>query len=442
MRSFPLATLAFLATATLPIDCAGPPQIPFAIDTSPSISPRSLPPLTLRHGLHIGTHEHPGLLKRRDYSTADLIAMDAALSSLPFYTQSSSPLAVTGLRAKPFKTRRPKGGSDAILEFARRSRIEAQSSILEIGDDEEMEVPDTSDKDTVLQIAKLTYNAYHPPDDRDDNWYDVSNAYNNSIPFGWENKGIRGHFFATPDNSTVVIAIKGTSGGKFGTGGPTEGSDRTNDNLLFSCCCAREGWSWPTVCDCYQDVYKCGQNCVEKAVAGPSAYYSAIVDLFTNATEILFPDPKTKFWVVGHSLGGSLSSLMALTFGLPAVAFEAPGEKMAAQRLHLPSAPAFPDESLPIWHFGHTADPIYMGACNGIGTICWVGGYAMESQCHLGKACVYDTVTDKGWAVDSRTHRIQAVIENVISEYDDVAACEPELECIDCGLWEFVGDKQ
>lgn len=39
----------------------------------------------------------------------------------------------------------------------------------------------------------------------------------------------------------------------------------------------------------------------------------------------------------GHSLGGSLASLIGVTFGVPVVAFEAPGEKLAATRLHLPS---------------------------------------------------------------------------------------------------------
>ena len=39
----------------------------------------------------------------------------------------------------------------------------------------------------------------------------------------------------------------------------------------------------------------------------------------------------------GHSLGGALSALLGATFGAPVVAFEAPGEKLASTRLHLPS---------------------------------------------------------------------------------------------------------
>lgn len=47
--------------------------------------------------------------------------------------------------------------------------------------------------------------------------------------------------------------------------------------------------------------------------------------------------PNSNIWIIGHSLGGALASLLGMTFGTPVVAFEAPGEKMAAGRLHLPA---------------------------------------------------------------------------------------------------------
>lgn len=64
--------------------------------------------------------------------------------------------------------------------------------------------------------------------------------------------------------------------------------------------------------------------------------------------------------MTGHSLGGALASLVGQTFLVPTVTYEIPGEQLAAQRLHLPHAPGV---DLPLWHFGHTADPIFVGAC-------------------------------------------------------------------------------
>jgi hypothetical protein len=93
-------------------------------------------------------------------------------------------------------------------------------------------------------------------------------------PVGWEpdNDGFRGYVFATDDNSTVVLSIKGTSA-QWVDKGPTTDKDKTNDNLLFSCCCARINWSWTTVCDCYRGGWKCNQDCLEDALMEESLFY-------------------------------------------------------------------------------------------------------------------------------------------------------------------------
>lgn len=79
--------------------------------------------------------------------------------------------------------------------------------------------------------------------------------------------------FATPDNSTIVLSIKGTSAAFIGGGGPTAKKDKFNDNLLFSCCCARVDWTWTTVCGCYRGGWKCDQNCLENALIEESLFY-------------------------------------------------------------------------------------------------------------------------------------------------------------------------
>lgn len=71
----------------------------------------------------------------------------------------------------------------------------------------------------------------------------------------------------------------------FGGGGPTAKKDKLNDNLLFSCCCARVDWTWTTVCGCYRGGWKCDQNCVEDALVEDSLFYPiGTVSLYADSS--------------------------------------------------------------------------------------------------------------------------------------------------------------
>ncbi|KAK7691229.1 hypothetical protein QCA50_006332 [Cerrena zonata] len=324
-----------------------------------------------------------------------------------------------------------------------RSRHFSSEARRELGWEEtELEGPDVNDRETLLMLAKMTANAYSRPGQKD--WYDLGPDWNNSYPFGWEpdSDGFRGHIFATEDNSTVIISVKGTSAGwVVGGGGPTTRKDKLNDNLLFSCCCARVGPTWSPVCDCYRGNYKCDQNCLEKSLVDDSLFYPVGTNLYNNVT-YLYPD--ANIWVIGHSLGGSLASLLGVTFGVPVVAFEAVGEKLAAQRLHL----ALPPSLQHITHVYNTGDPIAMGTCTGVASTCAIGGFALETGCHLGKVIRYDTVTHLKWSVHIGNHGIAVVIDHLLSkewahdnveggENRTVPALTEEEGCVDCYNWEY-----
>lgn len=289
----------------------------------------------------------------------------------------------------------------------------------------------------MVSLAKAASDAY--VETRDDvAWEDLPIGWNASVGFGWQGDGLRGYIFADPGNSTILVALKGTSPAVFDGAGTTT-QDKVNDNLFFSCCCAQGGrYFWRQVCNCYSTTYTCNQTCLRKALRDEHRYYRAAIELYSNVTMLY---PGSNVWLTGHSLGGSVSSLLGLTFGIPTVTFEAPGDALAASRLGLPNPPDVDRPAVrkqtAAFHFGHTADPVFMGSCNGLTASCTLGGYAMESQCHTGMQCVYDTVTDFGWRVGIGYHKIKTVVDEVLMKYDRPPRCEPDEECVDCFNWKY-----
>lgn len=304
---------------------------------------------------------------------------------------------------------------------------------------DEVPGPNITDKETILSLAHMASNAYVETPDRAD-WEDVGGPFNRSADFGWEGDGLRGHIWADESNSTIVIGLKGTSPAVFDGDGTTT-NDKVNDNLFFSCCCAQQGpWTWHQVCDCATGTYSCNNTCVRQNLQEENRYYQAARELYANVTE-LYPD--SNVWLTGHSLGGAVSSMLGLTYGLPVVTFQAVPEALPVSRLGLPippgSDPDFPQtrDYTGAFHFGHTADPIYIGTCNGATASCSFGGYALETACHTGHECVYDVVADKGWRVGLGTHKIRVVIHDVLEKYDTVPECKFTPECRDCANWKM-----
>lgn len=402
----------------------------------PAPSPSKNHEFTLRHIVHHGSHLYPKLHKRLDVGSNDELGVTAEEQD-----ERSKPSSFRA-RSRPIKIQRLSDRRvavvDSLIRIARLSGLVATLAPSSWRLDE-VDGPDVEDRDTVVSLAMMAANGYVGEPGTGE-WEDVNGGYNYSESFGWEGDGLRGHIFADDGNATVVIAIKGTTPAVF-DGTETTSNDKENDNLFFGCCCGAGGhYLWRKVCECATSAFTCNQSCLVKALRMENRYYQAAIELYGNVTEMY---PTAEIWMSGHSLGGAVSSLLGLTFGLPVTTFEAPGEALAAARLGLPAPPdSHPDapqsrKNTGAYHFGHTADPIFMGTCNSVTSGCTIGGYAMESQCHSGHVCIYDTVKDKGWRVGIGNHKIRGVIANVIETYDEVATCITDDECFDCFNWKF-----
>ncbi|KAF2823137.1 autophagy related lipase-like protein Atg15 [Ophiobolus disseminans] len=370
--------------------------------------------VTLRHIFHHGAGQ-PGPRARRLDITADRVSIAAAAGQYgPF-----------PIRTTPVKIERP-----AVRNY------DAQIPMSPIWIAEEFQGPDVEDKETVLNFAYMSEDAYKVGRD-DPEWLDVDEQYNSTIPFGWDDSGIRGHVFTDDTNSTIILSVKGTTVAMF-EGNGTSGHDKENDNLLGSCCCGQGGsYLWRKVCDCQTSTYTCDETCVKDELRKPNRYYAATLELYVEVLKLF---PNANIITAGHSLGGVLASLIGLEHGVPSVTFETYPQALAARRLGLPVA----GDISPLrrntggFHFGHTADPVYMGTCSGTSSFCSIAGYAFETLCHTGKRCAYDVVKDKGWRQSTSSHRLRYAIDNVYKVYDEPATCvEEDVDCVDCFLWKF-----
>ncbi|KAJ3190366.1 putative lipase atg15 [Gaertneriomyces sp. JEL0708] len=334
------------------------------------------------------------------------------------------------------------------------------------------EVPDATDPETVLHLAQMTRNAYLEPDDKA--WITVP-GWNATAGFGWAGTGLRGYVFLNPEDDIAVMVVKGTTLATPVGGGPSAPADKYNDNIMFSCCCAKAGWSWTP----------------HSSFA--NSYYNLAQTMYSTLVEYL--KPHTTIWLAGHSLGGALASLVALTNDLPAFTYQAPGDLQYAFRLGLlPSLPPPPDSdpgtkpkdpnrpdyteflrTLPIYHFGNDGDPIFLGECVGPASSCWWFDYAMETGCHTGHQCVYNISSVSGgglnvaadpefppgpshgrltdqrdrqqsWSIEPmqqksvRFHTIDWVLTNLLNPLPPVPECKVIEDCLkrECSAWDFV----
>ncbi|KAF9149961.1 putative lipase atg15 [Linnemannia schmuckeri] len=306
--------------------------------------------------------------------------------------------------------------------------------------------PNAEDHATVVSMVRMALDCYVDP--KRQGWVDIGDNWDVSTEIGWLEAGLRGYVFASEDQKTVVIGIKGTSLKLFGTGGgPTGNNDKLNDNKMFSCCCGKVDRTWWGVCGCYMGGNSCNQQCLvddaKKDLDESESYYGIGLKVVEAAKSLY---PYASIWMTGHSLGGSVASLLGIRKGYPVFTYSSPGDARYGQKVGLvkPNLKESDLEKMPVWQFGHTGDPIYMGTCNGATSSCYSAGYAMETKCHLGRTCVYDTMTELGWRQNIQGHTIFKFISVVENWYnmtkgrEEVPKCLPQTDCQDCVQWQYV----
>jgi len=448
--------LSFITLSTPSIASAPPQQRQHLHEppSNPIINPFPIPPETLtpynsEHVFSLRHVFHHGIQNQKIHKRHDVPKVGATMwmeSEDGDLEEEDRPLVVrtSPMQIQRLKDRRPSIVDPMVAAAREEGGYWAMSPSAWSMD--KLAGPDVTDRDTILTFAQMAANAYVPEPDTGD-WKDVNGGYNRTddVGFGWEGDGLRGYLYVDEKNTTIVIGLKGTSLAVWDGDGTTT-NDKENDNLFFSCCCGQQGSSFARqVCDCAQDTYTCNISCLKKSLKKENRYYAAARHLYSNVTA-LYPD--AQIWLSGHSLGGSVSAMLGLTYGVPVLTFQAVPDALPANRLGLPIPPGVdPDrpgqrDYTGAFHFGQNADPIFMGTCNGATASCAYAGYALESACHTGRECIYDVVAINGTRVSVVTHRIIWVIANVIKMWQTVPECKFTPECYDCPLWkEVTGNK-
>ncbi|ORY51252.1 alpha/beta-hydrolase [Rhizoclosmatium globosum] len=342
-------------------------------------------------------------------------------------------------------------------------------------------LPDPSDPHTVLALGNMAFNAYYEPEGAE--WVKIP-GWESSDGFGSTKSAIRGYIYKStdPHQQIIIIALKGTSLSTPFQGGKTGVNDKLNDNKMFSCCCGKAGWSWRAVegCNCANSAAtQCQSQCVQDASDYRESYYRLATTIADAAMSMY---PLWTVWTTGHSLGGSLASLVALTFDLPAFTYETPGDLLFAKRIGLlpPAPPSFHSstqtqfsilkredggdeedwseflETLEIYQYGNDGDPIYLGTCmKGIYSSCWLGGYAMETKCHIGKnkpggkrlLSMQDETVNPDFSILAKesinNHGIQFVLDSFLRKWEYVPECRVNSlqqggKCVDCENWSWL----
>ena len=205
-------------------------------------------------------------------------------------------------------------------------------------------------------------------------------------------------------------------------------SDKFNDNLYFSCCFYKQSSIFNSSdCDCKEKEKEkmCCKKCYKDSLQFNLNYIKIASNIINNIKDDI---DFNNIVFTGHSLGGTIATLMGILYNKTAISFQSPGNQYYLDLIGLTAHDN-------IYHFGHNADPLFLGNC---GKTCSTFGYHVYTKCHSGYTCSYDAKEKLNYTESILNHRIDTIIKNIIPHWrNDFPHCVKNTECSDCESWTF-----
>jgi len=314
------------------------------------------------------------------------------------------------------------------------------------------------DYTNVKTMALMSYNAYLELNDT--NWEKV--PYNITKPINNDLDNVRGYLFKK--DNVNIIAIKGTTinfvpdafaplrrtelvnntkvikdyytFNQEAFNNPTVKNDRFNDNMFFSCCYYKQSKDYidylnnNTVCHTERSKKICNKSCYTESTNIELNYINIITSIIENMKKDINFDTETVVFT-GHSLGGFLATVLGMKYNKQVISFDSPGTRHYINLLNLQG------NTEQIYHFSHTADSIAHGHC---GVVCKIWGYNLDTECHIGNTCIYDSKKKLGYFDGIRYHQLKWIIDYILPHWEtDFPECVYNKECKErnCEKWEY-----
>ena len=295
----------------------------------------------------------------------------------------------------------------------------------------------------VYDLAAMSRNVYYNLNDN--RWMNVSlpQVFDISI----NNDTVKSYLFTNMDRSINVISFKGTSlywllqekeqekekeQELMVNITSTSRNDKANDNLYFSCCFYKHNNIFSECKDCdgtSQEPLSCCKSCYKTSTMYELNYMNIADTIIQNVRQHVDFDNSIVIFT-GHSLGGTLASMMGLMYNKLTVAFQSPGDKHYIDLIGLGDR-----NSDHIYHFGHDADPLFVGNC---GKTCSGLGYYVDAKCHVGNTCLFKAKEKLGYTESILNHRIDYVMKHIIPNWQsDFPECVKQ-DCTDCEDWVYI----